>query len=123
MPKRLGVLVAIIAFAMSANSASAITVPITAPPITPTTGFLQEAMVGLANGAEQVVTSIEAVVGRIAGETFDRLSGVDASGKTLSYTAGAATAVAPNPDAANMADEPVASGPQRGQLNPSPPIK
>jgi hypothetical protein len=30
----------------------------------------------------------------------------------------AAAAVAPNPDAANMADEPVASSPQRGQLNP-----
>jgi hypothetical protein len=57
-------------------------------------------------------------VGRIAGEIVDRLAGVDQSSKTLSYTAGAATAAAPNPDAANMADEPVASSPQRGQLNP-----
>ena len=41
-----------------------------------------------------------------------------ANGAAQIVTSGAATAVAPNPDAANMADEPVASSPQRDQLNP-----
>jgi len=54
-------------------------------------------MVGLANGAEQAVASTEAVVGGIAGESVDRRAGMDASGKTVSHAAGAATAVAPNP--------------------------
>jgi len=64
MLKRLGLVVAVVGFAMSVSPANAITVPITAPPIAPTTGSLQGAIAGLANGAAQIVTSIEAARGQ-----------------------------------------------------------
>jgi hypothetical protein len=66
---------------------------------------------GLANGVAQIITSIEAAIGGIAGEIADRLAGVDPSGKALSYTASAATTVASNPAAAIAADESVAPSP------------
>jgi hypothetical protein len=121
MFRRLGVAVAIIGFAMSASPASAISVPINAPPIAPALGSLQGAVGNLANGAEQIVTSIETAVGSILAEITDRLAGVEPSGKTLSYTASAAAAVASNPAAAGAADEQITpTSPAPAPLPPSP---
>jgi hypothetical protein len=117
MLTRLGVVIAIIGFAMSASPVRAITVPITETPIAPTVGSIQEAVAGLANGVAQIVTSIETAVGRITSAIADRLAGVDPSSNALSYTAIAATTVASNPAAAIAADEPVASSPEA----PAPP--
>lgn len=58
MLTRLGVVIAIIGFAMSASPVRAITVPITETQITPTVGSIQEAVAGLANGVAHVVTSM-----------------------------------------------------------------
>ena len=109
MLKRLGVAVATIGFAMSASPASAIAVPVYENTGTPPVTEFQQTVASIANGAAQIVTSIEAAVGRIAGEIADRLAGVDPSGSALSYAASAAAAVVPTPAEANTVVEPIAS--------------
>ena len=109
MFKRFGVLVAIVSFAMSACPANAITIPINENAGAPAVATLQKTVAEFANGAAQIVTSIEAAVGRIVGQIADRLAGLDPSGKTLSYAASAATPVAATAVVANTAVEPVAS--------------
>jgi hypothetical protein len=90
MFRRLGVVVAIIAFAMSVSSASAVTVPINEIAGAPAVTTLQQTVGDIANDAAQIITSIEAAVGRIVGEIADRVAGVEPSSNTLSSTASAA---------------------------------
>jgi hypothetical protein len=86
MFKRFGVLAAVIVFAMSASPATAITIPINVG--TPAVTGIKLTVAQVANGAAQIIASIEAAVGRIASDITDRLAGVGPSGKTLSATSG-----------------------------------
>ncbi|MGA2496088.1 MAG: tail fiber domain-containing protein [Roseiarcus sp.] len=100
MLQRIGVLIAIVGFVMSANLASATSVPVNtnadAPAVTP----LRQAVAEIANSIVQIVTAIDAVVGRLTGAIADHFAGVASSGKSPSFTASVATAGVPSTVAA-----------------------
>jgi hypothetical protein len=94
MPRRLVVLVVIVAFAMSASSANAIVVPINAPPGFSPFGALHDLAARIIEDTEQIVASIERAAGNLM------------PGPSLSYAAAAAApvsepTVAPSPPANN----------------------
>jgi hypothetical protein len=94
MPRRLGLLVAIVAFAMSASSANAIVVPINPPPGFSPFGALHDLAARIIEDTEHIVASIERAAGNLI------------PGPSPSYTAAAAApvsepAVAPAPPANN----------------------
>jgi trimeric autotransporter adhesin len=94
MPRRLGVLVAIVAFAMSASSANAIVVPINVPPGFSPFGTLHDLAARIIEDTEQIVASIERATGNLM------------PGPSPSYVAAAAApvsepTVAPSPPVNN----------------------
>jgi trimeric autotransporter adhesin len=88
MPRRLGVLVAIVAFAASASPAIALSVPVNAP-LTPPFAALDQAIAAVANDAAQIIAIVEATLGGVT----RTVATVGASDRALSYTAAAAATV------------------------------